>query len=103
MTGVLESAGTVSPVPSLRDLREHMKGPVLMPGDDEYDAARRIFNSMIDRYPVAIAQVLDAQDVSAAVHFAREHSIAVTIRSGGHNVAGHAVHNDALMIDLYHP
>lgn len=100
MTELLAASGTMSQAPSFSELRERMRGRLLSPGDEDYEEARHIFNSMIDRYPAAIAQVIDAQDVSVVVNYAREHAIPVTVRSGGHNVAGHAVHNDALMIDL---
>src|SRR5688572_17920135 len=75
-------------------------GQLLRPGDDGYDAARRIFNGMIDRYPALIARCQTTGDVSKAVRFAREHGLVVSVRGGGHNVAGNAVCDGGLMIDL---
>ena len=75
-------------------------GQLLRPDDDGYDAARRIFNGMIDRYPALIARCTSTGDVSKAVRFAREHGLIVSVRGGGHNVAGNAVCDGGLMIDL---
>lgn len=81
-------------------LRGEFKGPILCPGDDGYDDVRRIWNGMFDRRPALIARCLDAADVSAALRHAREHDLRVTIRGGGHNVAGISVADDATLIDL---
>ena len=84
----------------IAELRERLRGPVLAPGDDGYDAARRIWNAMIDRQPGAIARCTGAADVMAAVRVARERDLLVSVRGGGHNVAGTAVCEGGLMIDL---
>src|SRR5688500_11213232 len=81
-------------------LNERIEGAVIAPGDDGYDAARAIWNGMIDRRPALIARVLTSADVAAAILFAREHGLALTVRGGGHNVAGGAVADDALVVDL---
>ncbi len=81
-------------------LREQLRGPLLLPSEDGYDTARQIFNAMIDRRPAAIARCAGAADVLACVRFAREHDLRVSVRGGGHNVAGNAVCDDGLMIDL---
>src|SRR4029079_3498902 len=73
---------------------------VLRPGDDGYEEARRVHNGMIDRRPALIVRCRTAADVSAAGRFARESGHDVSIRGGGHNVAGRAVADDAVMIDL---
>jgi hypothetical protein len=83
-----------------RHLRDAMTGPVLLPGEAGYDAARTVWNAMIDRRPAAIARCTTAADIQAAVLFAREHDLLVSMRGGGHNVAGSAVCDDGLMIDL---
>src|SRR5205085_10316958 len=65
-----------------------------------YDEARVIWNAMIDRRPALIAQCTSAQDVALAVKFARAHDLLVSVRGGGHNIAGNAVCDNAMMIDL---
>ncbi len=85
---------------ALRKLRTAVRCPVLSPQDDDYEAARRVFNAMIDRRPAAIVRCGDAGDVVAAIRFAREHALAISVRGGGHSVAGMAVCDDGVMIDL---
>ena len=81
-------------------LRSRTRGPVLTAGDAGYDAARRIWNAMIDKRPALIARCTGAADVMEAVRFAASHELLVSVRGGGHNVAGTAVCDDGLMIDL---
>jgi hypothetical protein len=83
-----------------RRLRSKFKGPVLLPGDDGYDGARRIWNGMVDRRPALIARCLDAADASVVLQYAWRHGLAVTIRGGGHNVAGRALVDGAVLVDL---
>jgi FAD/FMN-containing dehydrogenase len=85
---------------AIEALRAGLGGPLLRPGDDGYDDARRIFNGMIDRRPALIARCTATGDVVKAVRFAREHDLIVSVRGGGHNVAGNAVSDGGLMIDL---
>jgi FAD/FMN-containing dehydrogenase len=85
---------------ALRDLRSAVRGQVLRPGDDGHEAARRIFNAMIDRRPALIVRCAEAADVSACVGFARTHALDVSVKGGGHNVSGKAVCEGGLMIDL---
>ncbi|MFW5943553.1 MAG: FAD-binding oxidoreductase, partial [Chloroflexota bacterium] len=82
------------------ECREQVRGDVLRPGDDAYDEARAIWNGMIDKRPAAIVRCRNTADVVAAVNLAREHDLLVSVRGGGHNVAGHALCDDGLMIDL---
>jgi hypothetical protein len=77
-----------------------MRGPVLRPGDPDYDATRAIQNGLIDRRPGLIARCTGAADVIAAVNFARTHGLLLSVRGGGHNVAGNAVCEGGLMLDL---
>src|SRR5690349_18056066 len=77
-----------------------MRGPLIRPGDIEYDEARRVYNAMIDRHPALIARCANVADVITAVNFAREHRLLLAIRSGGHNGAGLGVCDDGLVIDL---
>jgi FAD/FMN-containing dehydrogenase len=73
---------------------------LLRPGDDGYDEARTIFNGMIDRRPAAIARCAGVADVIEALALARESGLEVAVRGGGHSVAGHAIIDDGLVIDL---
>ena len=77
-----------------------LRGPLITPGDPAYDETRQIWNAMIDRKPGLIARCANADDVVSAVNFARTHGLVVAIRGGGHNIAGNAVCDGGLMIDL---
>ena len=84
----------------INEFKAHFRGEVLLPRDAGYDEARQIWNAMIDRRPALIARCKSPEDVVQAVKFAREHNVLVSIRGGGHNIAGNAVCDDGLMIDL---
>jgi len=77
-----------------------VRGRVLISGDEGYDEARAIWNGLIDRRPALIVQCTGAADVVDAVNFAREHDLVLSIKGGGHNVAGNAVNDGGLVIDL---
>ncbi len=81
-------------------LRTHFRGALLRPGEEGYDEARRVWNGAIDRHPALIARCAGADDVVEAVKFARARDMLVSIRGGGHAVAGHAVCDGGVMIDL---
>jgi FAD/FMN-containing dehydrogenase len=81
-------------------LNEQVKGEVLLPGQPGYDDARAVWNAMIDRKPGLIVRCKNADDVVKAVSYAGDHNLPMSIRAGGHNVAGHAVCDDGVMIDL---
>ena len=91
-----------SPIPAtaIDALRSAVLGEVFTTADAGYDGARAVWNAMIDRRPVVIVRALGTADVVAAVNLAREHGLPVSIRGGGHNVAGHAVGDGSVMIDL---
>jgi FAD/FMN-containing dehydrogenase len=85
---------------AVAELRAHFRGPLLRPGDPGYDAARSIWNGMIDKRPGLIARCTGSADVIAAVKFAHAHRLLLAVRGGGHNVAGNAVCDGGLVIDL---
>jgi FAD/FMN-containing dehydrogenase len=85
---------------AIETLRKTMRGAVLSPGDDGYNEVRQVWNGLIDRRPALIARCTGTADVIDAVNFARTHNLLVAVRGGGHNVAGAAVCDGGLMIDL---
>jgi len=88
------------PESALQQLKSSLRGQTLSPGDPGYDEARTIPNAMIDRRPALIARCAGAADVVACVRIAREHDILVSVRGGGHSIAGKAVCDGGLMIDM---
>lgn len=93
----------ISKSPSVRAvdaLRAVMRGELMDASHTDFDAARVVWNGMIDRRPALIARCRNAADVSAAVNFARDNDLPIAVRSGGHNVAGYAVCDGGLMIDM---
>ena len=91
---------SVSPAEVFDPLRAAIRGAVCLPGDPGYDQARTIWNAMIDRRPAVIVRASGAADVIQAVNFAREQGLRLAVRGGGHNIAGNAVADGGLMIDL---
>jgi FAD/FMN-containing dehydrogenase len=87
---------------ALTALREDLSGDVFAPGDPGYDEARVVFNSMIDKRPAVIAQCVDEDDVVRAVRFGRELDLNIAVRGGGHSVAGSALGDNGLVVDLRH-
>jgi FAD/FMN-containing dehydrogenase len=85
---------------NLDTLRGALRGRLLQSGDEGYDVSRSLWNGMIDRRPAAIVRSAGAADVIQAVNFAREHRLLLAVRGGGHNIAGKAVCDGGLMIDL---
>jgi FAD/FMN-containing dehydrogenase len=86
--------------PHAAALAERLAGEVIAPDHPDYEGARRVWNGMIDRRPALIARCADADDVAAAVRFAAETGMPLAVRGGGHNVAGTAVVDDGMVIDL---
>jgi len=80
--------------------RASIKGSVVRPEDSNYDEVRKIWNAMIDRRPAAIVQCADSSDVQRAISFAGENRLELTIRGAGHNIAGNAICENGMMIDL---
>lgn len=88
------------PQAALDSLKMGLKGPLLVPGDAGYDDSRLVWNAMIDRKPALVVRCLGTADVIACVRFAREHQLLLCLKGGGHNIAGLATANGALMLDL---
>jgi FAD/FMN-containing dehydrogenase len=86
--------------PKLAELSTTFRGELLREGDEGYEEARQIWNGMIDRRPGVIARCTGAADVMQAVNYAREQNLLVAVRGGGHNIAGNAVCDGGIMIDL---
>jgi len=84
----------------LEAFRAAMRGETLVPGDPGYDQARAVWNAMIDRHPALVARCSGVADVRLCVELAREHELLVSVRGAGHNIAGKAVCDDGLVIDL---
>ena len=93
----VDVGGTASSV--RRELRSGLRGEVVGPGDRGYDTARAVFNGMVDRRPLAVVRAVDASDVRRCITFARRHDLPLSVRGGGHSVAGNAV-GDGVMLDL---
>src|ERR1700674_4262914 len=81
-------------------LKASLRGELIQPGDEGYEAARKVYNAMIDKRPALIARCADVADVIAAVNFGRENGLLVSIRGGGHNAGGLGICDDGLVIDL---
>jgi FAD/FMN-containing dehydrogenase len=85
---------------ALQSLAANLQGQLIRPGESGYEEARKVWNGMIDRYPAVVVRSASAADVVTAVNFAREHDLLVSVRGGGHNVAGHATNDGGIVIDL---
>ena len=88
------------PDEAVAELSRSVRGSVLKPGEAGYDEARTLWNAMVDRRPALVVRAATAADVVAAVRFARAHDLLLGVRSGGHQIAGLAVANGAVLIDL---
>src|SRR3954454_10227142 len=84
----------------MEQLRFHLRGRLITPGDAEYDDARRVLYFTVDRRPRAIVRAADARDVATAVNYARDHALPLAVRSGGHSLAYLSVIDGAIVVDL---
>src|SRR4029453_19473725 len=80
-------------------LRSHLRGTLVLPGDEGYDDARAVWNAAIDRRPAAVVHCADPTDVVRALEFARARSLPVAVRGGGHGLAGKATFDGGLVND----
>jgi FAD/FMN-containing dehydrogenase len=85
---------------AIANLEQKVKGHIVRPGDSSYDEVRKIWNAMIERRPAIIVRCAEADDVSHAISFARENRLEISIRGGGHNIAGNALCDNGVMIDF---
>jgi len=85
---------------TVREFADSLAGSIITPDSVDYDEARGVWNGMIDRFPALIVRCANAEDVAKTVKFARNSNIPVSVRGGGHNVAGNAVLDYGLVIDL---
>ncbi len=88
------------PESSVQSLKGSFKGKIILPGDDAYDAARKVYNGMIDRHPAIIAQCTNESDVIEALRFGKEQGLLIAVRGGGHNGGGLGICDGGLVIDL---
>src|SRR5437764_4133447 len=86
--------------PTIDELRGSARGEVITPDHPDYDQARKARNEMIDRHPAAIVRCVDADDVIAAVRFARENEVDLSVRGGNHSVPGFGTNDNGVVIDL---
>jgi hypothetical protein len=96
---VNDESGILHPL-VFQAFRSRLRGTSLLRGDQGYDLGRRVWNGAIDRYPSCIVGCADAEDVSHAVRIAADHGLQMTVRGGGHNVAGRSICDGALLLDL---
>src|SRR5438093_467402 len=86
--------------PTIEELRESARGQVITADDAGYDEARTVYNAMIDRRPRVVVRCVDVGDVMAAVGFARENELDLSVRGGSHSVPGFGTNDDGVVIDL---
>ena len=85
---------------NIDELKNRFKGKIVLPSDSAYDNTRKIWNAMIDKHPAVIACCASTSDVMLGVNFARENDLLLAVRGGGHNIAGSALCDDGIVIDL---
>lgn len=99
---ILTRQGTLRSLPegTLSRFKNQLRGELLSKGDTDYESARKVWNGTIDKHPALIVRCRGVADVMAAVNFAREYQLILSIRSGGHNVSGAAITDQGLVIDV---
>jgi FAD/FMN-containing dehydrogenase len=95
-----EKAAKSLPAKAIESLKNKIKGQIVLPSDSNYEEVREIWNAMIDRRPAVIVRCAEANDVPQAILFAREHGLEISVRGGGHNIAGSALCDNGVMIDF---
>jgi FAD/FMN-containing dehydrogenase len=94
------TTGMVLEIAGIESLKASLRGELLQPDVEGYEAARKVYNGMIDRHPSLIVRCTDVADVISAIQFAHEHQLTLSIRGGSHNVTGFAVNDGGLVVDL---
>lgn len=87
-------------ISSIKEIRNQLRGELILPQDDSYHQVRKVYNAMIDKHPGMLIKCTDAADVIKSVRFARENNMLVAVRGGGHNGGGLGICDDGLVIDL---
>ena len=82
------------------ELKKNVQGAVILPNDDAYESARKVWNAMIDKHPAVIVRCATTSDVVHSVNYARDNGLPLAVRGGGHNIAGSAICDDGIVIDL---
>lgn len=88
------------PATRIKEFKKEVKGEVILPDDESYNTARKVWNAMIDRHPALIVRCASATDVVRSVNFARNNGLPLAVRGGGHNIAGTAICDNGIVIDL---
>lgn len=96
----LSGSSTTVDAAELEAFRAHLQGELLTPDQPAYEDARKIWYAMIERRPAAIVRCRTVDDIAHGVNFARSHNLLISVRGGGHNIAGNALCEQGLMIDL---
>lgn len=91
---------TSIPSAAIQAFKASIHGEVIGQRDEGYEHARKVWNAWVDKHPALIVRCADVSNVIAAMHFARRHDLTVAVRGGGHDLAGHGVCDDGLVIDL---
>src|SRR5437867_12834715 len=97
---VITTSGTVLDKAIVQKFQASLKGELILPLDDGYESAGRVWNRKYDKHPGLIVHCAEAADVIRAVDFARNHDLLVAVRGGGHSYAGHAICDGGMVIDL---
>src|SRR5437764_1737139 len=100
MLKTISAEATAIPGEAIERLRSSLKGNCALAGEPGYDAARTIWNAMVDRKPSIAIRAADPGDVQQAVALARDYNAVLSVRAGGHQIAGHAVCDGAILLDL---
>ena len=91
---------TTLKAPRIEALKGKLTGTVILPEDDLYESARKVWNATIDKHPALIVRCATTSDVVCAVNFAKDNGLALAVRGGGHNIAGSAMCDDGVVVDL---